>query len=86
MLELAGIDNPVLVDGVSLVPLLKDKSILERSLYWHYPHYGNQGGDPSAIIRKGNWKLIYYFEPLLRYQLLHWDQPYSFGQTNNYYQ
>ena len=62
LLELAGIDNPVLVDGVSLVPLLKDKSILERSLYWHYPHYGNQGGDPSAIIRKGNWKLIHYFE------------------------
>ena len=62
LLELAGIDNPAFVDGVSLVPLLKDKSILERSLYWHYPHYGNQGGDPSAIIRKGNWKLIHYFE------------------------
>jgi arylsulfatase A-like enzyme len=37
------------VDGVSLVPLLKGNEIAERPLYWHYPHYGNQGGDPSSI-------------------------------------
>ena len=49
-------------DGVSLVPLLKDRKIAERALIWHYPHYGNQGGDPSSIIRKGDWKLIHYFE------------------------
>jgi arylsulfatase A-like enzyme len=49
-------------DGVSLVPLLKGKKIDERALVWHYPHYGNQGGEPSSIIRKGNWKLIHYFE------------------------
>ena len=24
--------------------------------------YGNQGGDPSAIVRQGKWKLIKYFE------------------------
>jgi arylsulfatase A-like enzyme len=50
------------VDGVSLVPLLRGKTIAERPLYWHYPHYGNQGGEPSAIIRDGNWKLIHYYE------------------------
>ena len=33
-----------------------------RDLFWHYPHYGNQGGEPSAIILRGNWKLIHYFE------------------------
>lgn len=49
-------------DGVSLVPLLKSGQIAERSLIWHYPHYGNQGGDPSSIIRKGDWKLIHYYE------------------------
>ena len=49
------------VDGVA-VPLLKGDSIEERSLYWHYPHYGNQGGEPSSIIRKRDWKLIYYYE------------------------
>ncbi|MGB5170384.1 MAG: sulfatase/phosphatase domain-containing protein, partial [Eudoraea sp.] len=26
------------------------------------PHYGNQGGDPSSIIRKANFKLIHYWE------------------------
>jgi len=31
-------------------------------LIWHYPHYGNQGGDPSSIIREGDWKLIHYYE------------------------
>jgi hypothetical protein len=41
---------------------MKKKSFERRSLFWHYPHYGNQGGDPSAIIRKGDWKLIHYFE------------------------
>ncbi len=50
------------VDGVSLMPLLREKEITPRALFWHYPHYGNQGGDPSSIIRKGDWKLIYYHE------------------------
>ena len=22
----------------------------ERALFWHYPHYGNQGGAPAAVI------------------------------------
>ena len=47
-------------DGVSLMPLLEGKSIAERPLYWHYPHYGNQGGRPSSVIREGRWKLIRY--------------------------
>jgi arylsulfatase A-like enzyme len=50
------------VDGVSLVPLLQGKRIKDRSLFWHYPHYGNQGGEPSSIIMEGNWKLIHYHE------------------------
>ena len=49
-------------DGVSLMPLLKGEKIQERALIWHYPHYGNQGGDPSSILRKGDWKLIHYWE------------------------
>lgn len=64
LLELAGVPlRPEQhKDGVSLVPLLKGGSIEDRPLYWHYPHYGNQGGDPSSIIREGDWKLIYYWE------------------------
>ncbi|WP_430811662.1 MULTISPECIES: sulfatase [unclassified Carboxylicivirga] len=64
ILELVGADlrPEAHNDGVSLVPLLKGERIAERSLIWHYPHYGNQGGEPSSIIRKGDWKLIYYYE------------------------
>jgi len=50
------------VDGVSLVPAVEGKAMPERPLYWHYPHYGNQGGEPSSIVRKGPWKLIHYYE------------------------
>ncbi len=57
------------VDGMSLVPLLQKKAgdsaakrIANRDLFWHYPHYGNQGGEPSSIIRSGDWKLIWYHE------------------------
>ena len=80
LLELAGIENPSKVDGKSLVPLMKDEAFGARSLYWHYPHYGNQGGDPSAIIRKGNWKLIHYFEDG-KNEL--YDLGSDMGETNN---
>ena len=33
-----------------------------RPLFWHYPHYGNQGGEPSSIITENDWKLIHYHE------------------------
>ena len=64
LLELAGIPVPKKqdVDGVSMVPLLKGGAIADRPLYWHYPHYGNQGGEPSSIITQDDWKLIYYHE------------------------
>ncbi len=49
-------------DGVSLLPVIKGETIPERALVWHYPHYSNQGGVPSSMIRRGDWKLIHYYE------------------------
>lgn len=49
-------------DGLSLKPLLEGKMLKDRELYWHYPHYGNQGGQPNSTIRYKNWKLIHYWE------------------------
>jgi len=49
-------------DGISLLPAIQGQSMAERPLIWHYPHYGNQGGEPSSIIRLGEWKLIHYYE------------------------
>ncbi len=68
LLELAGVPVPAAqgIDGLSLVPLLAGgppaERLLTRDLYWHYPHYGNQGGEPSSTIRRGRWKLIHYYE------------------------
>lgn len=65
LLDLAGIvaKPQQHVDGISLKPILEGRQMdKERPLYWHYPHYGNQGGNPSSIIRKNNWKLIHYWE------------------------
>lgn len=50
------------VDGVSLKPLLKGRSISERPLFWHYPHYSDQGGKPAGAVRLGDWKLIEFYE------------------------
>ena len=65
ILEIAGLPlNPGHhKDGVSLVPLLKGSEGLKRdALYWHYPHYSNQGGIPGGAIRMGDFKLIERFE------------------------
>jgi len=50
-------------DGMSLKLIIEGKEInIKRPLYWHYPHYGNQGGEPSSIIQQNGWKLIHYWE------------------------
>jgi arylsulfatase A-like enzyme len=75
LLEIAGLDPlpEQHVDGVSLVPVLRGGTLPSRPLYWHYPHYGNQGGEPSSILREGNWKLIHYYEDG-RNELYHLEQ------------
>lgn len=50
------------VDGRSLKKLLAGGEQSQRALFWHYPHYGNQGAAPSGSVRDGNWKLIEWFE------------------------
>ena len=51
------------LDGKSLVPLLKNQQAPDRdAIFWHYPHYSNQGGFPGAAVRMGNLKLIERFE------------------------
>ena len=50
------------VDGASLTPLLRGAALGRQALYWHYPHYSNQGGVPSGAVRAGDYKLIEFFE------------------------
>jgi arylsulfatase A-like enzyme len=69
------------VDGVSLAPLLQGAEELDReAIYWHFPHYGNQGGTPGCSIRAGDYKLIEFFEDSrLELYNLRLDQ----GEQNN---
>jgi arylsulfatase A-like enzyme len=64
-LEMAGVqgDPKHVVDGESIVPLLRQAGGLKRdAIYWHYPHYSNQGGKPGGAVRMGDWKLIELYE------------------------
>jgi arylsulfatase A-like enzyme len=62
MLELADIANEQEIDGRSFLPALKGEGFDRGPIFWHYPHYGNQGGEPTAAVRDGNWKLIQFYE------------------------
>ena len=65
ILEIANINlkPDQIVDGISFASLLRGKKNKdERIMFWHYPHYGNQGGSPGAAVRKGDYKLIEFFE------------------------
>lgn len=72
-LEMAGIKDYQQIggkiDGVSFVPLLKriPGYPKDRSLFWHFPH-NYSTGKPHSVIRKGDWKLI-YFHADLHYEL-----------------
>lgn len=59
--ELLG-DEGIQEDGQSILPLLEGKGSDERAIFWHYPHFSNQLGRPASAIRKGDWKLVYFFE------------------------
>jgi arylsulfatase A-like enzyme len=64
IMELAGGTTPSSgkLDGTNLLPLLRGGAIPARKLFWHYPHYGNQGGAPGSALRDGDWKLIEWYE------------------------
>ena len=74
ILEVAGIEKPTdkVLDGQSILPLLKGGELNERPLFWHFPIY-LEGGNietqdkvfrtrPGSAMRLGEWKLIQYFE------------------------
>jgi len=60
------------VDGMNILDLIgENKTANERVLFWHYPHWGNQGGIPCSAVRVGDWKLIkfYYHKDVELYNL-----------------
>jgi len=57
-----GIEVDGQIDGIDIQPALVGKSLERQSLFWHYPHYSNQGGIPGGAIREGKYKLIERYE------------------------
>ncbi|TWT37152.1 Arylsulfatase [Posidoniimonas corsicana] len=63
LLTLAELDVPESegLDSVSFAGSLAAEESQRPPAYWHYPHYGNQGGRPGGAMRMGDWKLIEWF-------------------------
>jgi arylsulfatase A-like enzyme len=63
ILELAGVEAPPTLDGVSFAKLILGRGEpVARRLFWHFPHYNNQGGWPAGAVRDGPWKLVERYE------------------------
>jgi arylsulfatase A-like enzyme len=63
LLDIAGVKTNAPFDGISLAGLItRGESPPPRPLFWHFPHYTNQGGRPAGAVRDGAWKLIEHYE------------------------
>jgi arylsulfatase A len=62
LLDACAVKSNVRIDGVSLAPLLRGGELKREALFWHYPHYSDQGGKPGGAIRAGDYKLIEFYE------------------------
>ncbi|MHB8897310.1 MAG: sulfatase [Thermoguttaceae bacterium] len=64
LLELASLPAPTNqpLDGVSLATVLENPAapLARDALHWHLPHYHHSA--PASAIRRGDWKLIEFFE------------------------
>ncbi len=62
VVKAANVDIKHEIDGLDLRPALEGKPLDRDALYWHYPHYSNQGGMPGGAIRLGDYKLVERYE------------------------
>jgi arylsulfatase A-like enzyme len=62
LLELVGATAPPHLDGISFADGLTGGSFFERKMFWHFPHYTNQGGRPSGVVRAGHWLLVEFYD------------------------
>jgi arylsulfatase A-like enzyme len=64
ILDLAGVAMPknLVIDGVSAKEAFMGATRNRGSIFWHYPHYPNQGSRPGGAIREGNYKLIEFYD------------------------
>ena len=56
-----GVEDEV-VDGRDLRSVQAGEASGDDALYWHYPHYSEDGSPPAGAIREDNLKLIEWYE------------------------
>ncbi len=83
ILEAAGLEKPAghIVDGESLMPILKQTGRLKRQAYFTwFPHL-----IPAVSVRQGDWKLIRRFEPHPKYPEVRelYNLTEDIGETRN---
>jgi arylsulfatase A-like enzyme len=62
LLEAAGLVPRDPLDGVSTLPTLRGERPSRAPIFWHFPHYTNQGSRPAGAVRDGDWKLIEHYD------------------------
>jgi arylsulfatase A len=60
--DLAGVNQPEALDAPSFARLLRGGRADPARLFWHFPHYTNQGGRPGGAVREGDWKFIIHYD------------------------
>ena len=69
------------IDGSNILDLMAHaQKAKQRALFWHYPHYSNQGGKPGAAMIRGDYKLILNYEDN---SLELYDIKHDIGEKNN---
>ena len=62
LLALASQEIPGGLDGIDFSAGLRGGDFPRRPLFWHYPHYTNQGGRPSGVMREDDWLLVEFYD------------------------
>lgn len=62
--ELVGVNTRQRLDAPSFAALLVGTGTAKEAqpMFWHFPHYTNQGSRPGGAMRDGKWKFIEHYD------------------------
>ena len=87
VLDIVGLKKNLrqVIDGQSYLPVLKGEANLDRDVLFNYFPHGGPSKPATVTVRKGDWKLIRFFETsnLFPEEYLLFDLQEDIGETNN---
>ena len=74
-----------ILDGVSILPVLRGGTIAREAIFCHFPHGLGRLNHPSTYVRQGDWKLIrfYHRAPDLAHEYELYNLKNDIGETTN---